>query len=448
MPKNFYVGGGVADTVISVAAAIFLGLAIAGMLFLPRRYATALALSAALLIPASNTLVVAGDHLSPARIIAVFGIFRLIRFKLTGSGPLLAGGVTSLDWVVFGWAIVHAAAITLLWSSWAAAVNQCGFLLGTLGIYCLFRHLVRDGKDIRNVVRVLAIVVAINAPEMIYEQITGHNLFSLLGGLAISGVRDGHVRAQGAFQHPLLAGAFAGMVLPLFFWLWKSGRDKTLAVAGMLGSCLMISTTWSSTPVFVLAAAIGALCFWPFRRRMRIFRWGLVITLISLHLVMKAPVWFLIQRVELGASSGYHRAILVDHFVKHFWDWWLIGSKEMSTWDYETWDTSNEFVNQGETAGLLTLIFFLAILWRGFQKLGRKTVRAFPQREWLLWSLGAALFANIIAFFGVSYWDQTQVAWFALLSLIAVAGVIHRRGVAIRKADVWPVVESPQPVIS
>ena len=37
------------------------------------------------------------------------------------------------------------------------------------------------------------------------------------------------------------------------------------------------------------------------------------------------------------------------------------------------------------------------------------------------WSLGAALFANVVSFVGISYWDQIQVAWYAFLAIIATA---------------------------
>ena len=50
---------------------------------------------------------------------------------------------------------------------------------------------------------------------------------------------------------------------------------------------------------------------WPLRKRMRLVRWAVALTLVTLHLVMKAPVWALIARVDLtGSSSGYHRYML------------------------------------------------------------------------------------------------------------------------------------------
>src|SRR5271154_1494579 len=38
-------------------------------------------------------------------------------------------------------------------------------------------------------------------------------------------------------------------------------------------------------------------------------------------------------------------------------------------------------------------------------------------------AMGAALFANVVSFVGISYWDQTAVAWYALLSMITAARI-------------------------
>lgn len=434
MPKNFYVGGGVTESIISPAAAVILLLCGAGVLLLPRRYAGPLAVIAALLIPAGNIVVLAGLHLVPVRVLALAGILRLLKSTFGGGRVLFVGGITSIDKAVLGWTVCHALAFVLLLRSSGALVNQCGFLLGALGLYFLLRHLIRDSHDIRNVIRVLVVVTAINAAEMIYEQFTGRNLFSLLGGLAVSSLREGHVRAQGVFQHPLLAGSFGAVLLPLFLILWKSEREKVLATVGVISSAAMALCTWSSTPLFVLLGGAGAVCLWPLRRRMRTVRWGMVLTLVALQLFMRAPFWFLIQRVELSGTSGYHRAILVDNFVRHFGDWWLIGTQNMSTWDYETWDTSNEFVSQGETGGLLTFIFFLAIICRVFSSVGRarKAAAGNPRQEWFFWLLGVCMFAHVLAFFGVSYWDQSQVGWLALLALTT-AAIASQAGAAQKR---------------
>ncbi len=430
MRENFYIGGGTGETLINPIAAVLLALCILGVLCFPRRFAIFAFLLGAMIIPSGNVVVLAGVHLVPVRCIALVGALRLSWSRFNSRAPLFAHGADTLDNAVLGWALAHTVAFIILWRGTDAVINQCGFLLGSLGIYFLFRHLIRDQEDVKAAIKALAIIAAINATEMIYEQYTDHNLFSLIGSsVSITSIREAHVRAQGAFRHTLLAGSFGGITFPLFASLWVLGKNRVLAIVGMLSSVVMALCTWSSTPLFVLCGAIGGILMWPLRHNMRRVRWGILLALLVIQLFMRAPVWFLIQRVELGGTSGYHRAILVDNFVRHFWDWWLIGTKDMSTWDYETWDTSNEYVAQGEVGGLLTFIFFIATISRGFGKAGRarKAVEEDKKKEWYYWLLGVAMFANCLAFFGVSYWDQTQVAWFAFLAIVSAATFSARR---------------------
>ena len=44
-----------------------------------------------------------------------------------------------------------------------------------------------------------------------------------------------------------------------------------------------------------------------------------------------------------------------------------------------------------------------------------------------MWALGSALFANMVAFLGISYFDQTMVAWYGLLAMISAATVVRSK---------------------
>ncbi len=121
---------------------------------------------------------------------------------------------------------------------------------------------------------------------------------------------------------------------------------------GLVGSVLMTWTSNSSTSLLTFLAGIFAVFFWPFRKSMRAVRWGIVVGLFALQLVMKAPIWFLIAHIDLtGGSSSYHRAELIDLFIRHFFEWWLIGIKSSGAWGWDMWDTQNQFVNVGESGG-------------------------------------------------------------------------------------------------
>jgi len=148
--------------------------------------------------------------------------------------------------------------------------------------------------------------------------------------------------------------------------------------------------------------------------------------------VMKAPVWFLIARVDLtGGSSSYHRAELVDQFMSHIPEWFLIGVKDTSDWGLDMWDVQNQYVNIGEAGGIVAFVCFIMVITRSFGMLGdaRKAVDRQKDKEWMLWCLGSAMFANVVGFFGVNYFDNSRMWWFILLAMIPAICVPMLQGV-------------------
>jgi hypothetical protein len=298
-------------------------------------------------------------------------------------------------------------------------------------MYFLLRYLIRDEEDVYRVLKLLTVIAAIVALGMIGEQLTGQNVFGLLGGVASAPeVRDGRIRSQGVFQVSIMAGTFGATLLPLLVGFWKVYRLKITVILGIFSSSIIVYTSASSTPLLAYVAGILALFLWPARRLMRPIRWGIAITLIALPLVMKAPVWALIARADVtGSSSGAHRYELVDNFIRHFSDWWLLGAKDYDKWGWDMWDLSNQFVAYGITGGLISLIFFVAIISRSFGRIGtaRRVAQGSHKQEWLLWCLGVTVFAHVVAYFGIGYWDQMQVAWFVFLAIVsAVTSAVMR----------------------
>jgi hypothetical protein len=425
IPQNFFLGGGAKETLIGVVGALLLLLSIILMLSLRRKYVIVPTLLAVFLIPQGEVIVLAGLHLPPVRIIALVGLLRAAWLCYSSSDSLFSGGLNFIDKAFLGCMITRALAFILLWKEAAAVTNQVGFLLGGLGSYVLLRFLIRDKEDVYRTIKVLAVIALLNMLGMVYEQLRVQNLFGLLiGGVdPVPLIREGRIRSQGAFGHAILAGTFGATLLPLFVILWRQGKAKAMAGAGMIASLVMVLTSASSTPLMAIFGVGVGVCLWPLRKSMRVIRWGVAIALISLHLVMKAPVWFLIARVDMvGGSASFDRAYLIDVFVKHFWDWWLVGTKDIGSWGWSMWDLSDTYVSQGESGGLLALIFFVAVIVGCFSRIGRARRRASgTSREWDMWLLGVALYANVMAFFGVSYWDQTEVVWFTLLAILCAA---------------------------
>ena len=161
----------------------------------------------------------------------------MIVAAFSSQGGVFGGGFGYLDKTFLLWAIFRAFAFMTLFSFQSAAVvNQCSFLLDVFGAFFFLRFLIHDDDDILRVVEVFAIIAAIVGVCMLNEKFHNQNVFGYLGGSpVVPQVRDGAIRAQGPSAHPILAGSFAATSLPMFLWLWQSGKAKASAVLGALG---------------------------------------------------------------------------------------------------------------------------------------------------------------------------------------------------------------------
>lgn len=434
MPDTPAFGGGATATVLHPAVMVGLILVSVLILFLPRKYVIVPILLGVFLIPLGQQVYVFGVHWLAVRIIVLCGLLRVVIIRSTSRRPLFSGGFGKIDSLFMSCVISQSIAVILLYMQTPALINQLGFLIDFLGAYSVLRVIIQDEADLYTALKCFGVLAGICGYVMVREQVTGQDLFGILGGVPlISQVREGKIRSQAVFQHPLTAGAFGGTLVPLFLLLWKSGKSRTIAVVGLIGSTAMVFTSNSSTPLLAYFAGPFALCFWPLRKKFRTIRWIIVLVLISLHLVMKAPVWMLIARIDLtGSSSAYHRAEIVDQFINHFWDWWLIGTKDTINWGEDIWDAQNEYVSVGETGGLLAFVLYISMISRVCARIGNARKLCMDRnQEWFVWLLGAALFSNLVAFFGVNYFDQSKVSWLFLLAAISAttAPILSRKGI-------------------
>jgi len=415
-------GGGASDTVLHPLVLAVMLVAILLVLVLPRKRAVVPFLLSVFFVPLGQQVVFGSLHFFVLRIIILAGCCRLIASHYCSGDELFAGGFTALDKIFIGWAISRAMCFVLLYQETSALINQFGLLIDALGGYFVLRYLIRDIEDTGLTVKVLATVAFTLGLCMTYEHFGNHNLFGILGGVGeIPAVREGKIRCQGVFQHAIIAGVFGGTLVPMFLWLWKNQSRKLLAVMGIAGAVTMVLMSASSTPVLALLAGSIGLVLWPLRARMRSIRWGIVLSLVVLALVMKAPVWFVIAHVDLvGGSSGYQRALLVDQFIRHFSDWWLLGAPNNGDWGWDMWDVQNQFVAEGEVGGLMTFGLFIALVCNVFSRLGKtRQLMAGRYEEWFIWTLGAVMFAHVAAFFGANYFDQIRIWWYAFLAIVA-----------------------------
>jgi hypothetical protein len=444
-PQNLRFGGGAAASVLNPLVAVAMVLAIGLILFLPRKYSFVPLLLGTFMIPLGQVVVLAGIHFTVVRILIISG---LVRRLMAPKAEEFKGGFNAIDRYTVFWTLAAFVVFCLQWMEIPAMIATLGDLLDRLGGFLALRFMIQDKGDLKRAIRVFAVICLVMSMFMLNEQITGRNVFGLLGGISLyPQIRNGHLRSQGAFGSYIDAGVFGGLLVPLFIWLWTSDRrSRHMAAVGIVGATLMCVTCHTSTAPLACFAGLFGLCLWPLRESMRNIRLGLVATLIGLQLVMKAPVWALIDRIDLtGSSSSYHRYYLVNNCIIHFWNWWLLGTKTYDTWGWDMWDLSDQYVACAVTGGLITLVLFIAILSRSFGGIGtaRKLVRG-KKDEWLLWCLGSTVFAMVACFFGCSFMAQMQIELFAFLAMISVAIREARQLAKVKVSVVEKPVQQPE----
>jgi hypothetical protein len=440
-PVNFRFGGGLGATFLHPFAAVLMLIAIVLIFVLPRQKVITPFLLVFFTIPEPQVWVVGGIHLTMHQILILAVLVRIAFFRGSGSEKRFAGGLNALDWIVLLWSLSSLIMFCLQFMQMQAVVRGTAGLLEMGGGYLAVRFLIPDREAVRRAIKAMALVCLIQGICMFSEQFTRQNVFAFLGGNTPT-IRDGHVRAEGALGG-LYAGVFAGVLIPIFVWLWTEKKSRVIACAGLVGATAMVFASFASTSWVTYAASLGALAFWPLRKQMRLVRWGIVVALVGLHLVMNGPVWSLIEHIDLtGGSSSYHRYMLIDNCIRHFGDWWLIGYKDYANWGFDMWDLCNQFVVAALTGGLITLLLFVAIYWRSFRALGkfRKQVQGDLSEEWLVWLLGATLFANVVGSFGINYMMMLEMGLFPLLACVSVVTSGSRQTVlesAEATQDVW-----------
>jgi len=411
---------------------------------LPRRTAAVGIVAAICYLTEAQPLEIVGFHFTSIRFVLLVG---MIRVMSRGELSWLRFNKVDRSLFTFGAAVLVISVVRH--ETLTDVIYQAGVLYNVSLSYIVFRCLLRSERDLREVLSKLAFVIIPFALLVLYESCTNRNFFAEMAGFSeIDLIRDGHIRAQGSFRSPITAGAFGATFAMLYASVLFAGPRTRFALVGFVASTVIVLCSHSSGPLLGLGLGLLALACWYARQHTSKIRWGIVAGLIGLNIVMKVPVWFLIGRIsDVVGGGGYHRAYLIDQFVKHFGSWWLLGTSDTSDWmptqlEFGGSDLTNKFVSDGVNGGLIGLVLSVALVvicfkWIG---LGLKANRGYTETEKLLWGLGATMVGTIGIFFSVTYFDQSYVVWYFLLACIA--------GIDIRKRQKTATIRRRRPAVA
>ncbi len=423
------------QTVLHPIGTLFLIIMSIALFSVPRKFAIVPIFAVAFFLTMNLRIVIAGLDFTMLRILFTIAWIRVIKrseIRLIRLNPI--------DKILIVFVIVRIVTYVILWKTTGALINRLGGSFDIISMYFIIRILVRDFNDVERLCKILLLMSIPIATVMIFEQITGHNFFTFLGGVSpLSEIRDGKIRSQGSFAHSILAGNFGAFLLPLVMGLWWKKRiNKMYFIVGIISASTIVITSASSGPFVAYLAGIIGLCLWPLHKYIRIVFWGGVLALISLHFVMKAPVWALVMRLGSGGSS-YHRFNLIDQTIRHFNEWWLIGIQNTSHWGYLMADIANYYCRICVDSGLIGLVLFLTIIGMCFISVDNaiKKINKRPHIQKFIWALGSALLVHTMAFIGISYIGSNLFMFYvtcAILSSITIVKIRHIPTFNIKKA--------------
>ena len=406
----------------------------------PRRAAVLGILAAVLYLSLGQAVLVLNIKVTALRFVELAALARLVlrdRIQLAGFNLLDKSLVALYAWVMF---------TTLLRGE--AITEPIGRSIDMFILFFSFRALVRNSEEFRQVSRDLALLLIPFVPCLLIEARLGEPVFF---GAAVNpeNIREGRLRCVGSFQHPSLCGSVGALVLPMLVGLGFRKADRVRAALGLVVCLAIVWASNSGGPVGALTAGLAAWACWPLRHRMRDVRWGLVLVVVGLSLVMKSPVYYVLMKFsELTGGDGWHRSFLIEQFLGHFRLWWLIGMPLEGTVDWfpyhlfiaEVADITNSFVAFGLSGGLVGFGLYIFVFVRCFQGMGRalqQTRSGSPNGsvdEALLWGLGCVMVGHIMNQCGITYFDQFNAIWCWHLAVISNLG-----NAAVSAAQVVPV---------
>lgn len=409
------------ETVLNVWALLLVAAMALVLLTAPRRFAIVPFIVTTCFITTYQRIVVAGLDFDMIRLLLIVAAARIISRSEYRSLKLNA-----VDKCICFYVIAGIITYTLLWQTASAFINRLGWAYNIIGMYFVTRIFVRSTRDYVIIVKTMIIIAIPVMLAMLNEQVTGRNFFSIFGGVPeMTFLRDGRLRSQGAFDHPILAGTYGASLFPLVFGLWWSKRcNWLLFTTGITASLGITITSSSSGPLLAFAGGCAALMMWPLRKKMNLLIYSSVAALVVLQLVMNGPVWALIAKIGIvGGSTAQHRFALIDAAIRHFGEWWLLGTHSSAHWGWGLQDVTNMYINVAINNGLLGLLLFLGSIILCFHSFFRNVIfkKSLIHTKKIMWGLLAYFVTHLVSFLGVSYFGLFTFFWYLSLGLMATA---------------------------
>lgn len=436
---------------MNVIALLFLIVSVTSVIVLPRKWAPIPLLASCCYMTIGQGIDVGPLSLPIYRLVLAAGLVRVI-IRREG----IAGGLNTIDKLIVAWALwMIIASFFHAWKPGSGPVYATGFVYNILLVYFLTRVWCKDLAELMVVFRSVAWLLVPVAGAMIAEHVVEKNYFGILFGGVSEGVywREGKIRAQGPFAHPINAGTVGAVCFPLMLGIWREYRVS--AAVGIAACLAIVLASTSSGPLMSLFMGILGMLLWSRQNWLRTIRWALVGGYLCAELLMTRPAYYLISKFDLtGSSTGWHRSRLIEAALEYLPEWWAFGTDYTFHWigiavDEEGLksDITNYFLWIGTIGGLPAMLLVIAMIWCAFVWVGRSvkdSPDALRNYRFMIWCLGAGLLAHVATSMSVAYSDQSLM--FFWLNVGAISSVYSVVAIACKAEQPPPL--GPVPALA
>lgn len=405
-------------------ALVFLIFSATSVIFLRRNWAPIPLLASCCYMTIGQGVQLGPISLPVYRIVLAVGLLRVIVRRET-----IVGGINTIDKLIIAWAgWMVSASFFHEWKPGSGPIYASGFVFNITLVYFLTRAWCSDLSALIAMLRVVAWLLVLVAVAMIAEHVLKKNVFGVFGGGVTESVyvRDGVIRAQGPFAHPILAGTVGAVCFPLMLAIWR--RYRISAVIGMATCLTIVFASTSSGPLMSLFMGVFGLLLWLCRSRVGVIRWAAIGLYVLADILMTRPAYYLISKIDLtGSSTGWHRSRLIESAFEHLSEWWAFGTDYTAHWmpytlDGQHSDITNYYLFIGIIGGFPAMLLLIAIMWRAFVWVGEcvgQAPAAIQEQRFVIWCLGAGLFAHAGTSLSVAYFDQSMMFFWLNVGLIS-----------------------------
>ncbi len=310
------------------------------------------------------------------------------------------------------------------------AEREAGQLFEMIFPYFATRFIITSKTEMIHFLKYI-VLISLPLPFLgLYESITGHNPFSIVGMGSAYVYRNYLYRAKLSFVHPIIYGlTFSGLSIiylglrKYFNWNLK----KTLILFSVLA--LGVISSNSSAPLFAIVASMGFVSLYPFRRFMPIFILFFVSSLIFVEFYSNRHWYEVLTRFAGSGSTAYYRIGLINETFGGGMDGhWIFGYgyvgigpgnfNELLGFNWYHKDMVNLYIAHLVRFGLVGLIPYLAMNMLYYKKLHLAYKRALSEADrWFTWCFAATLIGWNIAMMTVNALGTVGTMLYMLIGL-------------------------------